>query len=39
MWMMRQAGRYLVRAYAWKIILGQEGILNGFLKAIGVIHE
>ena len=22
---------YLVRAYAWKIILGQEGILNGFL--------
>jgi len=30
---------YLVRAYAWKIILGQEGILNGFLKAIGLIHE
>jgi spermidine/putrescine transport system permease protein len=30
---------YLVRAYAWKIILGQEGILNGFLTAIGVIHE
>ncbi len=30
---------YLVRAYAWKIILGQEGILNGFLGAIGVIHE
>ncbi|MFN8654554.1 MAG: ABC transporter permease [Gemmatimonadales bacterium] len=30
---------YLVRAYAWKIILGQEGILNGFLLSIGVIHE
>ncbi len=30
---------YLVRAYAWKIILGQEGILNGFLGAIGLIHE
>ena len=28
---------YLVRAYAWKIILGQEGILNGFLQSIGVI--
>ncbi|HEU5041223.1 MAG TPA: ABC transporter permease, partial [Gemmatimonadales bacterium] len=24
---------YLVRAYAWKIILGQEGILNGVLQA------
>lgn len=30
---------YLVRAYAWKIILGQEGILNGFLMAAGIIHE
>jgi spermidine/putrescine transport system permease protein len=30
---------YLVRAYAWKIILGQEGILNGFLQAIGVIDQ
>ncbi len=30
---------YLVRAYAWKIILGQEGILNGFLLSIGVIRE
>ena len=26
---------YLVRAYAWKIILGQEGILNGLLMSIG----
>jgi spermidine/putrescine transport system permease protein len=28
---------YLVRAYAWKIILGQEGILNGVLQAAGLI--
>jgi spermidine/putrescine transport system permease protein len=30
---------YLVRAYAWKIILGQEGILNGLLAAAGIIHQ
>jgi spermidine/putrescine transport system permease protein len=30
---------YLVRAYAWKIILGQEGILNGVLEAGGIIDE
>jgi spermidine/putrescine transport system permease protein len=30
---------YLVRAYAWKIILGQEGILNGVLHAAGVIDH
>ena len=30
---------YLVRAYAWKIILGQEGILNGLLLNVGVIRE
>ncbi|MEO8637129.1 MAG: ABC transporter permease [Gemmatimonadales bacterium] len=30
---------YLVRAYAWKIILGQEGILNGLLRSIGVIDQ
>ncbi|MFL5402388.1 MAG: ABC transporter permease [Gemmatimonadales bacterium] len=30
---------YLVRAYAWKIILGQEGILNGLLEAGGLIHQ
>jgi spermidine/putrescine transport system permease protein len=30
---------YLVRAYAWKIILGQEGILNGLLQAIGLIDR
>lgn len=30
---------YLVRAYAWKIILGQEGIMNGLLQSAGVIQE
>ena len=30
---------YLVRAYAWKIILGQAGILNGLLQAAGLIDE
>ena len=30
---------YLVRAYAWKIILGQEGILNGALRSLGLIHQ
>jgi spermidine/putrescine transport system permease protein len=30
---------YLVRAYAWKIILGQEGILNGLLHSAGVIDQ
>ena len=28
---------YIVRAYAWKIILGQTGILNSFLVSIGLI--
>jgi spermidine/putrescine transport system permease protein len=28
---------YLMRAYAWRIILGQNGILNGFLIDLGVI--
>src|SRR3954471_21293239 len=30
---------YLVRAYAWKIILGQEGILNGLLRSAGLIDH
>ncbi len=30
---------YLVRAYAWKIILGQEGVLNGFLRSLGLIDQ
>jgi len=30
---------YLVRAYAWKIILGQQGVLNGLLMAAGLTHE
>src|ERR1700722_4938451 len=29
---------YLVRAYAWKIILGRQGILNGLLMAVGLTH-
>lgn len=30
---------YIVRAYAWKIILGQEGILNSSLMNMGIIDE
>ena len=30
---------YLMRAYAWRIILGQNGILNGFLIDMDVIEE
>jgi spermidine/putrescine transport system permease protein len=30
---------YIVRAYAWKIILGQEGILNGLLLSLGLIQQ
>jgi len=30
---------YVVRAYAWKIILGQQGILNGLLLSLGIVHE
>jgi spermidine/putrescine transport system permease protein len=30
---------YLVRAYAWKIILGQSGILNGLLLSTGLIDH
>jgi spermidine/putrescine transport system permease protein len=30
---------YLVRGYAWKTILGSEGVLNGFLKYIHVTKE
>jgi spermidine/putrescine transport system permease protein len=30
---------YIVRAYSWKIILGQFGILNGFLLSTGLISE
>jgi spermidine/putrescine transport system permease protein len=29
---------YIVRAYAWKIILGEEGVLNSFLQYIGLTH-
>jgi len=30
---------YIVRAYAWKIILGENGILNSFLIAIHITRE
>jgi spermidine/putrescine transport system permease protein len=30
---------YIVRAYAWKIILGREGILNSFLIFTGITDE
>jgi len=30
---------YLVRAYAWKVILGERGILNAALMKVGIIHE
>jgi spermidine/putrescine transport system permease protein len=30
---------YLVRGYAWKTILGSEGVLNGFLRYVHVTHE
>jgi spermidine/putrescine transport system permease protein len=30
---------YLVRGYAWKTILGTEGVLNGFLQYVHLTHE
>jgi spermidine/putrescine transport system permease protein len=30
---------YLVRGYAWKTILGSEGVLNGFLQYVHITHE
>ena len=30
---------YLIRIYAWKIVLGQSGIINSFLMSLGVIEE
>jgi spermidine/putrescine transport system permease protein len=30
---------YLVRGYAWKTILGSEGVLNGFLRYLHLTHE
>ena len=30
---------YLVRAYAWKTILGQSGVLNGLLMWLGIIDQ
>jgi spermidine/putrescine transport system permease protein len=30
---------YLVRGYAWKTILGTDGVLNGFLQYMHVVHH
>jgi spermidine/putrescine transport system permease protein len=30
---------YLVRGYAWKTILGSDGVLNGFLQYFHIVHE
>jgi spermidine/putrescine transport system permease protein len=30
---------YLVRGYAWKTILGSEGVLNGFVQYLHLTHE
>lgn len=30
---------YLVRGYAWKTILGSDGVLNGFLQFLHITHE
>src|SRR5216683_1799842 len=30
---------YLVRGYAWKTILGSDGVLNGFLQYLRITHE
>lgn len=30
---------YIVRAYSWRIILGEHGILNGFLQAVGLVDR
>lgn len=30
---------YLVRVYAWKTILGRNGLINGFLTSIGAIND
>lgn len=32
-------GSYLVRVYAWKTILGREGVINSFLMVTGLIEE
>jgi spermidine/putrescine transport system permease protein len=32
-------GSYLVRVYAWKTILGREGVINSFLLMLGLIDE
>lgn len=30
---------FLIRTYAWRILLGEEGVINGFLISLGLISE
>lgn len=30
---------FLMRVFSWKIILGENGILNGMLESLGIIHQ
>lgn len=30
---------FLIRTYAWRILLGDEGTINGFLRALGIVSE
>lgn len=30
---------FLIRTYAWRILLGEEGTINGFLLSLGIISE
>lgn len=30
---------YLMRVFAWKIILGEHGVLNGLLESVGIINK
>ncbi len=30
---------FLIRTYAWRILLGEEGVINGFLLGIGLIDD
>jgi spermidine/putrescine transport system permease protein len=32
-------GGYLVRIYAWRTILGEEGLINSLLRSVGIIDE
>lgn len=30
---------YLVRIYAWRVVLGRDGLLNGALRSLGIVDE